>query len=71
MGTFLRERGPKEMVKPECLYGVFDEEQTAVEGQARMENEIRGRNCRKLSKTCPDSSQQPSVLERRMLLQAH
>lgn len=48
MGTFLRERGPKEMVKPECLYGVFDEDQTAVEGQARMENEIRGRNCRKL-----------------------
>ena len=36
------------MVKPECLYGVFDEDQTAVEGQARMENEIRGRNCRKL-----------------------
>lgn len=52
MGTFLRERGPKEMVKPECLYGRFDEERTVVEGQARTENEIRGRNCRKLGKTC-------------------
>lgn len=40
------------MVKPECLYGRFDEERTVVEGQAGLENEIRGRNCRKLSKTC-------------------
>ena len=40
------------MVKPECLYGRFDEERTVMEGQARTENEIRGRNCRKLGKTC-------------------
>ena len=40
MGTFLRERGPKEMVKPECLYGRSDEERTVVEGQAGMEARV-------------------------------